>query len=62
MKFNILKKTYGEDLVDNPIGLYLAFTGFVIIGLFFDPDLVGLIIFNRLIGWQSFFTEEDFIK
>lgn len=60
MRFCFFQNTYSEILIDYPIGLHFTFTSFVIIGLFLDPSLIGLIIFNRLIGWRRIYTERDF--
>jgi hypothetical protein len=58
MTFIFLDPIYDGTLIDSPVGLYLVFSGWILIGLMVDPRyMVGLVIFDRLLGWEPKYQE-----
>lgn len=59
VKFSFLLPIYDGTLIDSPDGLYLVLSGWILIGLMADPQyMIGLVIFDRLVGWEPVYQEQ----
>lgn len=58
MRFSFFESIYDGTLIDCPIGLYLVFSGWILIGLMADHrHMIGLVIFDHLLGWEPEYQE-----